>query len=952
MLPDIDILGKILKLRDEIDTIGQNLGSNIFQTLSDYLDADSNLEQAARNHIKAALARVKINDAKLKALWAKLEEELEDEIPEKLRPLLKSFAEFKAAKPGSVEWPLDYSKNYQPNSAINASFSASFNHTALLRAYPSPPEAVSELLPQDQAVLCINSSTELKANAQVAGDLDNGTFKFSSSGEASMALENYYRHEPADLFGMAVLESLATQPAAALTPLPLPFNDNVVAGHFIPHPSLLLSSFKRQGKLNSAAELGLSAPAAVAGGVISSLSLDLSASLQLEGSFRTRLSKLDTHTINVQVESLDKQQAEASLTANIGIDIKQQMGKVHSLLSVGLDKGKALVDRLQFDWSLSEEFVNSLGAELKKLGSGNDWNSLVDSLFSDQAAKDFIKQTKQDLDEQIDAVAEDVNTELSDYITAILEDAFEEIPLEARNKINNLVQGSDPIDSARSKVQELLSERSEAFIKALSNDTKGTVDKLIGQTNLAVFRPLVKRLEQVDNRVEKVRERVTSYLQNYLKQLQKLASISKALSENELKVAISMMRSKQSSDSKLIDMDFSHAACQQHGAAIDALLCGNPDAVIALAKVDTAGITVNECLFKHVMKTARQSGISVAVLDFKMESKCLLTEEVVFSENPVSGVITVGTKSSIKKSKDVYKDSRYIELVNLFQLSNAKQTGSGSIGITFNRQEDELDKRELERFLGSFHKAGLLSSEQLSTATARAFQDSDTLVEQAELVAGLRWDKTQLARLLEKNRQPTFKDLLSEVTTEMDAMQVIRESHLKRLERDIRMDLKVRGVEFDESRPGAVLSYFTSDGLINLFKQMQQRDAGLGSTSASAVRKLAKWYELALDLHQALNLMSEVYYSGGELDKDQYHELSEEINDAFRDWIKSASLLEMAWSLLPFTDNSKDDEVKASMLALLKILNRLAAGPDSEQSALSITMTVGEGNKKKITTLV
>jgi hypothetical protein len=952
MLPDIEILGKILKLREEIDTIGQNLGSNIFQTLNDYLDPNSGLETAARNHIKTALGKVKLTDAKLKTLWAKLEQEIEDEVPEKLRPLLKTFAEFKAAKPGSVEWPLEYKKDFPANSAISASFSVSFNHTALLRAYPSPPELVSDLLPEDQAVLSVSSSTDIKAKAQAAGDLDKGTFKFSSSAEASLALENYYRHEPADLFGVAVLQSLATQPAAALTPLPLPFNDNMVAGHFIPHPTLLLSSFKRQGKLSSSAELGLAAPAAVASGVISSLSLDLSASLQLEGSFRTRLKKLDTHTINVQVESVDKQQAEASLTATIGIDIQKQMGKVHSLLSVGLDKGKALVDRLQFDWSLSEEFVKSLGSELKKLGSGNDWNSLVDSLFSDQAAKDFIKQTKQDLDEQIDAVAEDVNTELGDYITAILEQAFDEIPLEARNKINNLVQGSDPIATAHSKVQELLTARSEAFIKALTDDTKGTVEELIGQPNLAVFRPLVKRLEDVDNRVDKVRERVTAYLQNYLKQLQKLANISKALSENELKLAISMMRSKQTTDSKLIDMDFSHAACQHHAAAIDALLCGSFDEVVALAKADTAGITVNECLFKHLIKTSRQSGLSVAVLDFKMESKCLLTEEVAFSENPVTGVITVGTKSSIKKSKDVFKDSRYIELVNLFQLSNAKQTGSGSIGVTFNRQEDELDKRELERFLGSFHQAGLLSAEQLATATARAFGDNNTLIEQAELVAGLRWGQAQLTRLLSKDRQPTFRDLLNEVTTEMDTLQAIKESHLKRLERDIRMDLKVRGVEFDESRPGTVLSYFTSDPLIGLFKQMQQRDAGLGSTSASAVRKLAKWHELALDLHQALALMSEVYHSGGELDKAEYHELSEDINNSFRDWIESASLLEMAWSLLPFTDNSKDDEVKASMLALLKILNRLSAGPDSEHSALSITMSVGEGNKKKITTLV
>jgi hypothetical protein len=326
---------------------------------------------------------------------------------------------------------------------------------------------------------------------------------------------------------------------------------------------------------------------------------------------------------------------------------------------------------------------------------------------------------------------------------------------------------------------------------------------------------------------------------------------------------------------------------------------------------------------------------------------------VEFSENPVTGVITVGTKNSIKKTKDVFKDSRSIELVNAFQLSNARQTGSGSIGITFNRAEDELGKNELESFLDSFHKAGLLSKEQLATATAHAYGDSSTLIEDAEVVAGLRWNTEQLKTLFKVASDHELDFIINEVADEMTALKVIRPSWIHEFELQINRKVLPRSmpdISLDSESPGAVLQYLLRRP--ELWQELQRRDANLDQNNKNTRNVLVKWYELALGLHKAIDLMAELYYSNADASAEEYEDYTQEINDCLRDWIKSASLLEMAWSLLPFTDNSKDDEVKASMLALLKILNRLSAGPDSEHSALSITMSVGEGNKKKITTLI
>jgi hypothetical protein len=340
------------------------------------------------------------------------------------------------------------------------------------------------------------------------------------------------------------------------------------------------------------------------------------------------------------------------------------------------------------------------------------------------------------------------------------------------------------------------------------------------------------------------------------------------------------------------------------------------------------------------------------VLDFKMERKCLLTEEVEFSENPISGVITVGTKASIKKIKDVFKDSRYIEFVNVFQLSNALESGVGSIGITFNRKEDELDKAELERFLGSFVKANLITQDTASKAANRALGESGSMIEDAEVVAGLRWNAGQLANLFDRDAQLGVDLIIGEVVKEMNVLRVIKESHLDRLQRDLKFDQIIRDIDLDSSKPGDALAFFTAPNMLSLFEQLQGRDSGLGQTSSSVIKKLAKWHELAIDLHRAIQLMREVYYSGAALPEADYHDFSKQINDCLRGWIEDASLLEIAFTLLPFIKNSADDEIKSSMLALLKILNRLTAGPDVEQSAVSVAMTVGEGKKKKITTLV
>jgi hypothetical protein len=433
----------------------------------------------------------------------------------------------------------------------------------------------------------------------------------------------------------------------------------------------------------------------------------------------------------------------------------------------------------------------------------------------------------------------------------------------------------------------------------------------------------------------------------------------RTVSANQLAAKFSYYRSGATGSSALADITVTQHAAERCREALDGLLAGKPDDLIALYNQGEPGITINQCLLGRFVESQRSVGFGLTVLDFKLERQSLLTSEIDFIEDPVTGMVTVGTKAAISKAQTLVSDSRSIELVNVAQLSSAKVTGTGGLRATFNRKEDKLEQAELVAFLQGFVDAGVLDDERKAIALARAYESTGAtldILEDAEIVAGIRWGDEQLSRLFSLE-DPIFPDeVFHAVVTALERLQVFDDSDFNRIN-----NLRKDGPRIEST--GDMIAFFSSEEGARLRRRIAGRrragKPGSGTPGQStrqrrdqrAADKGYGWARNITRLHEAIVIMRNVYHSGDEpWSREKYQEQQDKLNRKLQHWIQLPGVLSSLYAKLPWASAS-DDRVKDHTLALMVALIHLTAAEDAA-TGLTVDLRLPAGNSRQTIRLV
>ena len=797
MASELKLVSSILAMRENAGTDFSEFGAdNVFEAIDRYLFAGHDWDAAKHERFEQLLAGASVDRAGLRVAWSLLREHVTEQVPRAVRPLIKEFRDYHNQNPGALSWPLQHTGTFKFARSVGGSFNYEIDSLVSLRAYASPPIAVRELLAEDQAVLSVGMTALASADTSTAWPFNFGGIGAQAGGTRQITTQRYFKHEPGRLIGAALVSDVRYIMA--------PFARDFVNQHFLTAPSLVLMVYSGHGEARLSTSVAVAAPLSY--GPLVGAALIVEAQYSLTSTFETRIARLADGQVNIKLDSRRSSQKSSGAELVVRLDVSRALSPVHEALRATLREATQLIDTLQSEWTFSDELQETIQRRLLDVSDHAQWQELLTQLIEAPTGQSLVAHAKSTLLQQrSDRKASWRGTALA-IIDARIVQALEELSAEQRMLLNDMLPGEHPERVLQAAIHSAFDDIGERFLDAASSAPEQLVKTLITRANREKFRAALQDLDIAAQKIDGVRTQTLTHLTRYMSCVRAIAAASRVLSENQLAAKISYYRSRSRGSSVLADLTLTPHAARKYADELDDLLAGKPDRLLDVYESGSSGITLNASLLGRFTQSRKTLGFGLAVLDFKLEKQSILSSEVEIVEDQITGMVTVGTRSAIKKTQALTRDSRSVELLSVAQLASARRSGVGGLSATFNRREDRLDQEELVAFLQGFEDAGIIGPQQKALALVRAYETSGAaldILEEAEVTAGVQWNDDHMGKLFSLDDPIRRGQVFDAVVTTADALEVFDEDDIARLNKILRGTQEL-GTTFD------VISFFAT----------------------------------------------------------------------------------------------------------------------------------------------
>lgn len=931
MASELKLVSSILAMRENAGTDFSEFGAdNVFEAIDRYLFAGNDWNAAKRERFEQLLVAAEVDRAALRAAWRVLREQVGGYLPATVRPLIKEFRDYHNQNPGSLSWPLQRSGTFKFARSVGGNFNYEIDSLLSLRAYASPPVAVRELLAEDQSVLSVGVTAHASADTSAAWPFNFGGIGVKAGGTRQITTQRYFKHEPGRLIGAALVSDARHIMA--------PFARDFVNQHFLTAPSLVLMVYSGHGEARLSANVAVAAPLAY--GPLVGAELTIDAQYRLTSTFETRIARLADGHVNIKLDSRRTSQQGSGAALGVRLDVSRALLPVHEALRATLREATQLIDTLQSEWIFSNDLHKTIQGRLQDISDHAQWQELVTQLTEPTTGQSLVAHVRSKLSQHLVDPKASWRAAALAIIDAHMEQALEALNANQRVLLNELLPGERPQRVLHAAAQIAVDDMGERFLEAASSAPGQLVKTLITRANREKFQLALQDLDIAARKIDGLRSQTLDHLTRYIACVRTIAVASQVLSENQLAAKISYYRSRSRGSSVLADITLTPHAAKKYADELDDLLAGKPDKLLELYDSGSSGITLNKSLLGRFAQSRKTLGFSIAVLDFKLQRQSILSSEVEIVEDQITGMVTVGTRSAIRKTQALTRDSRSVELLSVAQLASARRTGVGGLSATFNRREDRLEQEELVAFLLGFEDAGIIGPQQKELALLRAYETSGAaldILEEAEVIAGVQWNDDHMGRLFSLDNPINRGQVLDAVVATADTLEVFDEDDIGRLNKILRGKREL-STTFD------VISFFATRKGRKLRRKLQGRKRS-GKPSGGAIQQSHKrrrereiadracsWSENSERLYKAIAVMRDIYHSADTpWPAEQYQASQDQLNRLLRNWIQMPGIFASLYAKLPWASD-RDDRVKDATLALIAVLARLTESENADST--------------------
>ena len=163
--------------------------------------------------------------------------------------------------------------------------------------------------------------------------------------------------------------------------------------------------------------------------MIASAGIELDAAISISGDYETTLSKMANKRLRVKLGRRRSVATSKGGSISVALDLGSRLAKVHGALSKGMGAGTALLEKLQTEFSLTDDFTALLRKELTSVSSSDDWQKFVDALLSSDASDAYLQSVRDKLSTDAAEKLGSLEEQIAGAASSALEDKISALEL-------------------------------------------------------------------------------------------------------------------------------------------------------------------------------------------------------------------------------------------------------------------------------------------------------------------------------------------------------------------------------------------------------------------------------------------------------------------------------------------------------------------------------------------
>jgi hypothetical protein len=716
----------------------------VVQVFSQFCDNSLDLSPTEQEALDDVIYILGLTDEvdSLRAFWQK--------IPGQLRDFTKSLESFsdpvtwkvlgKGGKEldfGSLAGPLESPIFFKANAETDMSFQ-SLDADAAQNALDMTCEA-------NERYLRIGLFGRLEVNLGMSGEVGFLGITGSTDAAGTTSLDYYYLDKGKWLFGEALVHNVPH-----LVP---PFD----AAAVVAKEAHRLRAIQLQvvGSLNTSVDLNVGKTWGATFN-IAEKSLDLNsdvsveatvnagfqAGLQMSGAWNVLVKQKEGQVLSVKVQKKQSKGKTASLSVESGLDVSGLDAVGDALIKKYLPDPGGLLDKLDrfsnFGSLLKEEVKEYLEELLKVEDDDTLVNELINVVVGDNDAAG--------LADAMGSAAEEALNNRLDLLIGSASDAGRKITRDMAERLKLPEKlGEKLVDKAEGEMNKLLGNIKGKLLEKLQTiieANKGHLEKLFKPLEL-VGEKVTEFSAEVDKLSQQLLEPVISLLTKYQKQRNKVVKVVRDSARLRLQLQASRTFAHTSENTPILDFEVDTGEEKSRKYYKEMLVGKFSNALAAARKSDNGsdGIKLTGGSFKYLVQRNLTTDVNVNILGAQIKDSTILDSKVEVQLDTAGNIMMADSKGTMDKAFSAFGESREVSFINMMEIPGSVSTAAAeesddartpvtklfTSSLNLSYRDKVLKKSELEAYLGSLQKTGLVSGECLTAVVDRY----DELLEKA-----------------------------------------------------------------------------------------------------------------------------------------------------------------------------------------------------------------------------
>jgi len=490
------------------------------------------------------------------------------------------------------------------------------------------------------------------------------------------------------------------------------------------------------GQLKLAKKMGL------AGGGLLDLGVDVAYRYLEEGHFVYSFSVQD-RGLEVTVAKARREESASAASFGVELDLEQFGGDLFPRLKDELgDAGKAFERVLE--WLPEPGFVRRILTEKIAL-SLDDFEYVPEVLAvlgpePSSRGRDRVADRLGELMARTPALWNDSSAATAEQVIDAALGRLSGLSPDIRARLKGKLQ---------SGVEKALQDLDKQLRARLREEVEGAYDEL-ARTLSALGDELNRRLRAVDSRVTEVAEKVRARVQRYQALVGALGNHLESAASRRIGLRLGSETQRYRAEDVQVRLLFNPDA-PHADEYLRKLLAGDVESVFRTAlKKDPAGpvIALREAALERYARIMSKQTSELVLFGFEMGTETILDVDTRIIEDG-AGKLTIVPTTRFSDRLSSLTDQRRFDFINVYELANARATGSLTIGFSVYREEEGLDTESVKRFVGSAGTMGLVIQadlDRLDAVLARA--DRDFEIDRSRVNIGVTLTGPQVGRLI------------------------------------------------------------------------------------------------------------------------------------------------------------------------------------------------------------